>query len=605
MLIYLLKSGACLAIFMAFYTFFLEKENMLVFKRFYLLGALIIAFAIPLITFTQYIEVPALPMAKETFAPVAFYTDHSPQIEETNYLPFIFWSIYALGVLVFGSLFIKNLNQIVFKIKRNPKQKSKHVIHVLLNDLVTPHTFFNYIFLNRQKFEKHEIPKEIFWHEESHAKQKHSIDVLFIELLQVIFWFNPLIYFVKHAIKMNLEFLADQAVLNKGISLPTYQHILLAFSSPDCYRDASESPLANAINYSSNRHAAGVIKKRFTVMKTHTTKRKTWILSILLLPILALLIYSFSESEIIEKEVASMSTVVIQDTEIGATEAMMTEYKSIIDDIEFTHTIWTPKINRAAAIYDIMTEAQRITVKKYPENPVINLATVKPKTPSETLFDSWKNKVEFAIWIDGKHVSNETLKDYKASDFKYYTSSFVYNNARSKKFPQPYQNHLYTKTGFEDNYLKSNVNKYNRLKNEYLKTENAFINSNEKDDSELRILKAQLAKVYNSISENEIERYDVKLSTTFQTEQSQNLKSYLLERDKTITLLDNPKAYPGSFLEMSDGDQRIFQAQYMKMHRAYSKLTELEKKSAPKMLPPAPDPKGYILKNGKIIKKNQ
>lgn len=340
-------------------------------------------------------------------------------------------------------------------------------------------------------------------------------------------------------------------------------------------------------------------------MKTHTTKRKTWILSILLLPILALLIYSFSESEIIEKEVASMSTVVIQDTEIGATEAMMTEYKSIIDDIESTHTIWTQKINRAAAIYDIMTEAQRITVKKYPENPVINLATVKPKTPSETLFDSWKNKVEFAIWIDGKHVSNETLKDYKASDFKYYTSSFVYNNARSKKFPQPYQNHLYTKTGFEDNYLISNVNKYNRLKNEYLKTENAFINSNEKDDSELRILKAQLAKVYNSISENEIERYDVNLSTTFQTEQSQNLKSYLLERDKTITLLDNPKAYPGIFLEMSDGDQRIFQAQYMKMHRAYSKLTELEKNSAPKMLPPAPDPKGYILKNGKIIKKNQ
>lgn len=600
MLIYLLKSGACLAIFMAFYTFFLEKENMHVFKRFYLLVALIIAFAIPLITFTQYIEVPALPMAKETFAPVVFYTESVPQVEETNYLPFILWSIYALGVLVFGSLFVKNLNQIVFKIKRNPKQKSKHVIHVLLNDLVTPHTFFNYIFLNRQKFEKHEIPKEVFWHEEAHAKQKHSIDVLFIELLQVIFWFNPLIYFVKHAVKMNHEFLADQAVLNKGISLPTYQHILLAFSS-----NASESPLANAINYSSTRHAAGVIKKRFTVMKTHTTKRKTWILSILLLPILALLIYSFSESEIIEKEVASMSTVVIQDTEIGATEAMMTEYKSIIDDIESTHTIWTPKINRAAAIYDIMTEAQRITVKKYPENPVINLATVKPKTPSETLFDSWKNKVEFAIWIDGKHVSNETLKDYKASDFKYYTSSFVYNNARSKKFPQPYQNHLYTKTGFEDNHLISNVNKYNRLKNEYLKTENAFINSNEKDDSELRILKAQLAKVYNSISENEIERYDVKLSTTFQTEQSQNLKSYLLERDKTITLLDNPKAYPGIFLEMSDGDQRIFQAQYMKMHRAYSKLTELEKKSAPKMLPPAPDPKGYILKNGKIIKKNQ
>lgn len=299
MLIYLLKSGACLAIFMAFYTFFLEKENMHVFKRFYLLGALIIAFVIPLITFTQYIEVPALPMAKETFEPVVFYTESVPQVEETNYLPFILWSIYALGVLVFGSLFIKNLIQIVLKIKRNPKQKSKHVIHVLLNDLVTPHTFFKYIFLNRQKFEKHEIPKEVFWHEESHAKQKHSVDVLFIELLQVIFWFNPLIYFVKHAIKMNHEFLADQAVLNKGISLPTYQHILLAFSS-----NASESPLANAINYSSTRHAASVIKKRFTVMKTHTTKRKIWLRSLVLLPLFALTLYGFSE----KKEIVKFST---------------------------------------------------------------------------------------------------------------------------------------------------------------------------------------------------------------------------------------------------------------------------------------------------------
>src|SRR5690606_29197730 len=96
MLIYLLKSGACLAIFMAFYTFFLEKENMHVFKRYYLLSTLILSFSIPLITFTNYIEVSPLPTVKEAFEPIVFYTDHSPQIEGTNYLPGILWSIYAL-----------------------------------------------------------------------------------------------------------------------------------------------------------------------------------------------------------------------------------------------------------------------------------------------------------------------------------------------------------------------------------------------------------------------------------------------------------------------------------------------------------------------------
>lgn len=324
MLIYLLKSGACLAIFMIFYRFFLENENMHVFKRYYLLGALILAFSIPLTTFTQYIEVSPIPSVIESFEPVVFYTENVSQTEEINYVPLILWNIYALGVLVFGLLFIKNLIQIIFKIKRNPKQKSKHVIHVLLSDLVTPHTFLKYIFLNKQKFEKHEIPQEVFWHEETHAKQKHSLDVLFIEFLQVIFWFNPLIYFAKYAIKMNHEFLADQAVLNKGISLPTYQHILLAFSS-----NASESTLANAINYSSTRRATSVIKKRFTVMKTHTTKRKILLRSLVLLPLFALTLYGFSEKKEVVKPLTNqtVSTDIIQDNLIPSDE-MKTQLKS-------------------------------------------------------------------------------------------------------------------------------------------------------------------------------------------------------------------------------------------------------------------------------------
>ncbi len=126
--------------------------------------------------------------------------------------------------------------------------------------------------------------------------------MLFVELLQVIFWFNPLIYFVKHSIKMNHEFLADQAVLNRGISASNYQHILLAFSS-----DAVESPLANAINYSSTRHAIGVIKKRFTVMKTQTSKRSIWLKSVLLLPILALTLYGFSEKKEVMKPLSNQN----------------------------------------------------------------------------------------------------------------------------------------------------------------------------------------------------------------------------------------------------------------------------------------------------------
>ena len=256
--LYLVKSAACLAILMVFYKLFLERESFHVFKRIYLLGILFLAFGIPLLTFTQYIDVT--PSASTQFAGSAL----TPMSNDFNELATVidwykvFWVIYGLGVLFFGIRFIFNLSSIVLRIHRNPKQKQEHFINVLLSDLRIPHTFFKFIFLNRSEFENHAIPDSVLIHEQAHALQKHSIDIIFIELLQVIFWFNPLIYLIKKEIKLNHEFLADQAVMNHGMNIKTYQQTLLAFSSY-----ATEPQLANAINYSS-------IKKRFTVMITRT-----------------------------------------------------------------------------------------------------------------------------------------------------------------------------------------------------------------------------------------------------------------------------------------------------------------------------------------------
>ncbi|WOD44604.1 M56 family metallopeptidase [Hwangdonia lutea] len=528
MFLLILKSSACLAVFILFYKLFLEKESVHHFKRFYLLGALLVSMVIPFITFTEYIQVePGQEFMP--FQPLAFtYAVVEKNTTWQEYIPYILWSIYALGVIIFSIRFLKNLFQLFQKIKTNPKFKNQNFINVLLVDLIHPHTFFNYIFLNKNKYEHNRIPNEVLWHEQTHAKQKHALDILFLEILHIIFWFNPLLYFIKKDIKLNHEFLADQAVLKQGVDTKNYQQLLLACSSPDDYRDARTNQLANAINYS-------LIKKRFTVMKTQTSKKVFWLKGLLILPILAMLIYGFSEKEIVEKEMASFKYSTTQETEKGATTAMMNEYKAFIEEVEKTNTIWAPKLNRAIAIYDLMTEAQRATVKKYPESPLANLATIKPKTPTETLFNSWKNKTEFAIWIDSKHVPNETLNNYKASDFKYYTRSFVYNNARSEKFPQPYQNHLYTKKGFEASYLKRNVNNYKSLKNDYLKAKKEFINSGKKDDSELRILKVRLDKLYNLLSKENIEKYNVKLiSSTNKLELQQ-------KRDKHVLILINKK----------------------------------------------------------------
>lgn len=505
MIIYLFKSSICLAVFMAFYKLFLEKESIHHFKRFYLLGSIVISIVIPFITFTEYIEVVTTqnfnPFQPSEFTNTASLTPEVITTTRHNYMPNILWSIYIIGVLLFSARFVLNIRTILHRIKANPKHQYHEFTNVLLQDLIHPHTFFKYIFLNKTKYEHNLIPNEVMLHEQTHAKQKHALDILCIEVLQIIFWFNPLLYFIKKDIKLNHEFLADQAVLQKGIDTAQYKQILLTFSS-----HSSEPQLTNAVNYS-------LIKKRFAVMKSNTSKQAFWLRSLLLLPMLAFLIYSFSEKEIVEKEVTLVESSAIQQvsTDKGASEAMMKEYREFIKDWKITNRIIYPKLQRAIAIYDIMSPSQKATVKMYPKTFFpSSLSKVKPKTPSEAEYNSWKNKKEFAIWIDGKNVSNETLNNYTSSDISYYTVSKVYKNAQTKKHPQPFQNNLYTKIGFEETYLKSGVKKYNHLKSKYLKS----IKDNSLSNDELRILKTQVDKAYNVLTKEEIEKYGVEKLTS-------------------------------------------------------------------------------------------
>lgn len=389
--VYVLKSAACLAIFFVFYKLFLEKESFHFIKRFYLLVGLVASFMIPLITFTTYVEV--LPMTTPVSFSESGVVQASAMEETTNYLPLVIWSLYSLGVLFFSVKFFRNLFSLVRKIQENPTIKNENVFHVLLNLPVTPHTFFSYIFLNREKFQKKEIPQEVLVHEKAHAIQKHSLDILFIELVQLIFWFNPLVYFYKHSIKLNHEFLADKAVLAQGNETTQYQKILLAFSS-----NASSPAMANSIHYSSSRlnewlyrkcniHPFGQVKKRFTVMKTHTSKRALWLKTGLLLPLLPLVLYGFSTTQTVEKPVEISSNEEVQqayeqwheDTMEAVTSEKVTQqellkYNKIAaywnERFEATpkdRTMPLSQLKELEAVYSKMNSLQKQNAEPFPE----------------------------------------------------------------------------------------------------------------------------------------------------------------------------------------------------------------------------------------------
>lgn len=284
---YLIKSAACLAI--------LERENMHFFKRFYLLFTLFAAAIIPLIAFKTYIEIPITTHFISSDSSEAIKN----QISENPYSNYrnLVWVIYFLGIIFFSIKFCRNIWELFYRIRKNPKVKKDNLIQVLLKEKLPPHSFFQYVFLNKALYEKNKIPTAVLKHEEAHSHQRHSLDIIFLELLQIIVWFNPLIYLLKKSVKLNHEFLADNAVLQAGYNAKDYQNTLLSFSSGN-----SCSNLVNPLNYSS-------IKKRLTVMKTHTSKKAIWIKSLLVLPLLTVLIYSCSSKEVQLKESKNLPEV--------------------------------------------------------------------------------------------------------------------------------------------------------------------------------------------------------------------------------------------------------------------------------------------------------
>nr|WP_316928616.1 M56 family metallopeptidase [Gillisia sp. JM1] len=292
------------------------------------------------------------------------------------------WIIYGLGVVIFSIKFFNNLAEILLRIQQNLKLKNKSFVCVLLSDKIVPHTFFNYLFFNKEEFINKQIPQEVIVHEEAHAIQLHSLDILFMEILQIIFWFNPLIYLAKNAIKLNHEFLADQSVIKNGIETSIYQRTLLAFSS-----NAEASNLANAFNYSSTRLTVfgktfsfgkfGQVKKRFTVMKTHTSKKMIMVKTVLVIPLLALLLYSFSTKKEVSKLANSNTSDIITQPETSvlvqdiATKKMISEYNKLAKKYNALpkneRTISREELSLMVYIFDRMTKEQRERSEKFPE----------------------------------------------------------------------------------------------------------------------------------------------------------------------------------------------------------------------------------------------
>ena len=222
---FLIKSTITLFVLLAVYYLFLEKEKIHIFNRFYLLFSLVFSMVIPFITIEVIQEI-----AQPTVNPenIQILQGNAVILEETNYLAIGLWSLYAVVTLVLALRFISNIIKISSKMKSNTSIAYRNAKLILIPEKSLPHTFLNTIFINEKEYNNRQIEAELYTHELTHVTQKHTLDILFIELLKTVFWFNPIFIFYKKAIQLNHEFLADEKVVTSYNNVPFYQSLLLS-----------------------------------------------------------------------------------------------------------------------------------------------------------------------------------------------------------------------------------------------------------------------------------------------------------------------------------------------------------------------------------------
>jgi len=233
LLIYLLKVSACMAMFFAFYLLVPRKLTFFKLNRFYLLGGLLLSFAIPASQLTIEKEVPQqinnidLPMLTHT--PV-MPTSAMPIVTGTMSVEDSFnWYLllpYLYGAIVLCLLLVTTWKLLqLFKHTRVEAAKINGLRLVPKSMGFTNCSFFNYVFIDQQRLSAAEL-EVLLTHEEVHAKQLHSIDKILMMLTKAVLWFNPIVYLYDKALEEAHEYEADETTSNNFGTGP-YASLLL------------------------------------------------------------------------------------------------------------------------------------------------------------------------------------------------------------------------------------------------------------------------------------------------------------------------------------------------------------------------------------------
>lgn len=291
MINYILQVILFQVLFLAVYDFFLSKETFFTKNRWYLLSTPVLSFLIPLIKIPTFqkvvpdefvIQLPEIVLNPDKVIQQTITASNFT--ESINYINILFW----VGVILSSVLFLMKLVKVVNFIKKHKVIKQDDFNLILIPNETKAFSFFNYVFLGDSIKETNR--DKIIQHEMVHSKQKHSLDLLFFEVLKIVMWFNPMIYFYQKRITLVHEYISD-AIVAKSETKETYINNLL-----------SNFFQVENIAFINQFYKQTLIKKRILMMKKNQSEKVNQLKYLVLVPVLMSMLFYSSCVDIFSNE---------------------------------------------------------------------------------------------------------------------------------------------------------------------------------------------------------------------------------------------------------------------------------------------------------------
>ena len=375
MMLYVIKAAITLALLYSCFFIFLSKETFHRFNRCMLVGIMLISLVMPMFHFTT--SHPTT-LNEEVYI-VQNYIEHdttpiivtAQQAQGITWIQALTW-IYMAGVVLMLILtLVQAISLCRFMcsgVRHTDTQGNTVILH---NNDVPPFSIFRYIVMSVKDYESSR--QYILTHEQEHIRLGHTYDLLLLQGMKTLMWFNPFIWFLSRDLKAVHEYEADQAVINQGIDAKSYQQLLVMKVVGNRLQ-----PFTNNLNH-------GSLKKRIVMMYQKPSNRWLMLKALCAIPVAALTINTFAtpiETDPVEDMVKTLETTNVP-TINEVKENVLTTVESV-DETPF-------------AIHPVADQYGRITGFTHEGKPA----------------DGYFECTAEYVFINGRQATEAELRNYK------------------------------------------------------------------------------------------------------------------------------------------------------------------------------------------------